>query len=96
MTVFSPLRRALQRAQVRAVIVGLVVDAERRTSGEANWASSSPNKKPRFRNAGAPPGHTSDYTMETTITSEVEGRIAEVLVKAGSRVEAGDLLLRLE
>jgi pyruvate carboxylase len=34
--------------------------------------------------------------METTVTSEVEGRIAEVLVKAGSRVEAGDLLLRLE
>jgi pyruvate carboxylase len=34
--------------------------------------------------------------METTINSEVEGRIAEVLVKAGSRVEAGDLLLRIE
>ena len=34
--------------------------------------------------------------METTINSEVEGRIAEVLVKAGSRVEAGDLLLRVE
>jgi pyruvate carboxylase len=34
--------------------------------------------------------------METTITSEVEGRIADVLVKAGSRVEAGDLLLKLE
>ena len=34
--------------------------------------------------------------METTINSEVEGRIAEVLVKPGSRVESGDLLLRLE
>jgi pyruvate carboxylase len=34
--------------------------------------------------------------METTINSDVEGRIAEVLVTAGSRVEAGDLLLRLE
>ena len=34
--------------------------------------------------------------METTIHSEVDGRIAEVLVKAGSRVEAGDLLVRLE
>lgn len=34
--------------------------------------------------------------METTISSEAEGRIADVLVKAGSRVEAGDLLLKLE
>jgi pyruvate carboxylase len=34
--------------------------------------------------------------MESTINSEVKGRIAEVLVKPGSRVEAGDLLLRLE
>jgi pyruvate carboxylase len=34
--------------------------------------------------------------METTISSDVAGRIAEVLVTAGSRVEAGDLLLRLE
>jgi pyruvate carboxylase len=34
--------------------------------------------------------------METTISSEAEGRVAELLVKAGSRVEAGDLLLRLE
>jgi pyruvate carboxylase len=34
--------------------------------------------------------------METTISSDVEGRIADVLVKAGSRVEAGDLLLRVE
>jgi len=34
--------------------------------------------------------------METTINSEVEGRIADVLVKAGSRVETGDLLLRVE
>jgi pyruvate carboxylase len=34
--------------------------------------------------------------METTLTSEAAGRVAEVLVKPGSRVEAGDLLLRLE
>jgi pyruvate carboxylase len=34
--------------------------------------------------------------METTVNSEVEGRIADVLVKAGSRVETGDLLLRIE
>jgi pyruvate carboxylase len=34
--------------------------------------------------------------METTINCDVEGRIAEVLVKPGSRVEAGDLLLRVE
>ena len=34
--------------------------------------------------------------METTISSDVAGRVAELFVKAGSRVEAGDLLLRLE
>ena len=34
--------------------------------------------------------------METTLSSEVDGRVAEVLVKPGSRVEAGDLLLRFE
>ena len=34
--------------------------------------------------------------METTVSSEVEGRVAEVLVKPGSQVEAGDLLLRIE
>jgi pyruvate carboxylase len=34
--------------------------------------------------------------METTVSSEVEGRVADVLVKPGSRVEAGDLLLRIE
>ncbi len=34
--------------------------------------------------------------METTLSSEVEGRVADVLVKPGSRVEAGDLLLRVE
>jgi pyruvate carboxylase len=33
--------------------------------------------------------------METTISSEVSGRVADILVKPGSRVEAGDLLLRL-
>jgi pyruvate carboxylase len=34
--------------------------------------------------------------METTLSSEVQGRVAEVLVAPGSRVDAGDLLLRLE
>jgi pyruvate carboxylase len=34
--------------------------------------------------------------METTINSDVEGRIADVFVKPGSRVESGDLLLRIE
>ena len=34
--------------------------------------------------------------METTVTSEVQGRVKEVLVRPGSRVDAGDLLLRLE
>ncbi len=31
--------------------------------------------------------------METTVNSEIEGRVSEVLVKPGSRVEAGDLML---
>ena len=34
--------------------------------------------------------------METTVSSEVEGKIAEIFVKPGSRVEAGDLMLRIE
>jgi pyruvate carboxylase len=34
--------------------------------------------------------------METTIQCEFDGRVAEVLVKPGSRVETGDLLLRME
>ncbi|MDX1946260.1 MAG: pyruvate carboxylase [Pirellulaceae bacterium] len=34
--------------------------------------------------------------METSVASEAEGRVAEVLVKPGSRVEAGDLLLVVE
>ena len=34
--------------------------------------------------------------METTVNSEVDGRIADVLVKPGSRIETGDLLLRIE
>lgn len=33
--------------------------------------------------------------METTVYAEVEGTVAEVLVKAGTQVEAGDLLIRL-
>ena len=33
--------------------------------------------------------------METTINSEVSGVVEKVLVKPGSRVEAGDLLLTL-
>jgi pyruvate carboxylase len=34
--------------------------------------------------------------METTVNSEVAGRVADVLVKPGSRIETGDLLLRIE
>ena len=34
--------------------------------------------------------------METTVKSEVDGKVAEVFVKPSSRVEAGDLMLRLE
>ena len=34
--------------------------------------------------------------METTLYAEQDGKIAEVLVKAGAQVETGDLLLRLE
>ena len=34
--------------------------------------------------------------METTVHAEVDGHVAEVLVKPGSQVETGDLLLRLE
>jgi pyruvate carboxylase len=34
--------------------------------------------------------------METTLYAEQAGRIAEVLVKPGTQVEAGDLLLRLD
>ena len=34
--------------------------------------------------------------METTVNSDVDGRVAEVLVKPGSRIETGDLLLRIE
>ncbi|MFO0914279.1 MAG: pyruvate carboxylase [Pirellulales bacterium] len=34
--------------------------------------------------------------METAIHTEVDGHVAEVLVKPGSQVESGDLLVRLE
>jgi pyruvate carboxylase len=34
--------------------------------------------------------------METTMVAEKAGRVAEVLVQAGTQVEAGDLLLRFE
>jgi pyruvate carboxylase len=34
--------------------------------------------------------------METTLTAEKAGRVAEVLVQPGTQVEAGDLLLRFE
>lgn len=34
--------------------------------------------------------------METTVYAEREGKIAEVLVRAGSQVEAGDLMMRFE
>ena len=34
--------------------------------------------------------------METTINAEVDGTVADVLVKPGSQVETGDLLIRFE
>src|SRR5262249_2003761 len=34
--------------------------------------------------------------MEPTLNAEGAGQVAEVLVQAGTQVEAGDLLLRLE
>ncbi|MEK6236162.1 MAG: biotin/lipoyl-binding protein, partial [Planctomycetales bacterium] len=34
--------------------------------------------------------------MESTVTAERDGQIAHVLVKPGSQVETGDLLLRYE
>jgi pyruvate carboxylase len=34
--------------------------------------------------------------METTVYAERAGRVAEVLVRPGTQVEAGDLLLRFE
>ena len=34
--------------------------------------------------------------METTITSPIDGIVAEVLVREGSRIESGDCLLRVE
>jgi pyruvate carboxylase len=34
--------------------------------------------------------------METTLYAEQAGRVAEVLVKPGTQVEAGDLILRFD
>ena len=34
--------------------------------------------------------------METTVYAEQAGRVAEVLVSAGTQVDAGDLMLRFE
>ncbi|HJT79189.1 MAG TPA: biotin/lipoyl-containing protein, partial [Gemmataceae bacterium] len=34
--------------------------------------------------------------METTLYAEQAGKVAEVLVRPGTQVEAGDLLLRFE
>ena len=34
--------------------------------------------------------------METTLYAERDGRVAEVLVKPGTPVEAGDLVVRME
>jgi pyruvate carboxylase len=34
--------------------------------------------------------------METTVYAEETGRVAEVVVKPGTQIEAGDLLIRLE
>jgi pyruvate carboxylase len=34
--------------------------------------------------------------METTVYAERAGRVTEILVKPGTQVEGGDLLIRLE
>ncbi len=34
--------------------------------------------------------------METTVYADRAGKVAEVLVKAGTQVEAGDMLVRFE
>jgi len=34
--------------------------------------------------------------METTLYAERDGRVAEVLVKPGTQVETGDLVVRFE
>jgi pyruvate carboxylase len=34
--------------------------------------------------------------METTIYAEIDGRVAELLVKPGVQVETGELLIRLD
>jgi len=34
--------------------------------------------------------------METTVAAEVDGKVADVLVKPGSQVDTGDLLVRFE
>jgi pyruvate carboxylase len=34
--------------------------------------------------------------METTLYAEVAGTVAEVLIKSGTQVDAGDLLMRIE
>jgi pyruvate carboxylase len=34
--------------------------------------------------------------METTLYAEADGRIADLLVKAGTPVEAGELVARME
>jgi biotin carboxyl carrier protein len=34
--------------------------------------------------------------METTLSSSLDGRVVEVLVKPGDQVEVGDLLMAIE
>ena len=42
---------------------------------------------------GEPVIVTEAMKMETTITSPVDGIVSEIHVKAGSRIESGDLLM---
>ena len=45
---------------------------------------------------GEPLVVTEAMKMETTITSPVDGIVSEIHVKAGSRIESGDLLMVIE
>ena len=39
---------------------------------------------------------TEAMKMETSITAPISGNVGDILVKAGSRIESGDLLLVIE
>lgn len=39
---------------------------------------------------------TEAMKMETSITAPISGNVGDILVKAGSRIESGDLLIVIE